>query len=133
MDIQQMKARCPDAVPIGLGVLPGFEFIINSRGVATIINNPLQNVHGVLWSISAADELSLDSYEGVDDAVYCKSDLDLQMTDGSVCSALCYIATNHEKGQPRKGYMEQIINAAEDQNFFREYIEGVLMRWKIGV
>jgi hypothetical protein len=65
MDEEQMAIRCPNAKLLGRACLREHSFLINSRGVASVI--PAQNrvVHGLLWTITDTDEKALDGYEGV--------------------------------------------------------------------
>ncbi len=57
-----MRRRCPAAKPLKPYALPDFRLVF--RGVADIIPAKGKQVHGVLWSITAACEKSLDRYEG---------------------------------------------------------------------
>ncbi|KAJ9143569.1 hypothetical protein NKR19_g6816 [Coniochaeta hoffmannii] len=73
----QMASRCPDARPLHLARLPGWRFIINTRGVANIVpedpgpapagscDQEEGGVYGILYEIGAEDEESLDLCEGV--------------------------------------------------------------------
>lgn len=38
MDRQQMRGRCPGAVLLGTARLPGYRFIINRAGVASVVS-----------------------------------------------------------------------------------------------
>lgn len=61
----QMAYRCPDAVFQGSATLHDYRYIINRRGVATVVPHPGSQVTGILWSLTQADEYSMDRYEGV--------------------------------------------------------------------
>lgn len=71
---EQMIERCPTAVWKGFFVLEGYAWIINARGVATIVHVPseprengLKNqtrTFGGLWELQASDEIRLDYAEG---------------------------------------------------------------------
>ncbi|KAK7914313.1 hypothetical protein PG985_012016 [Apiospora marii] len=97
----QMKARCPTAVPVGLGHLPGWTWLINKRGYANIVQNPADDqadpqsahdhhssvpkdssatpgVYGVLYTLQPADEAELDVCEGVPTA-YEKATLNVEV------------------------------------------------------
>ena len=60
MDLSQMKDRCRTALPEGHGTLKGFRFLINSRGVASIVVDEQATVRGVASSVTDADLESLD-------------------------------------------------------------------------
>lgn len=59
IDTTQMKNRCPDSNFVGVASLARFRFIINSRGVATVVPRNSIPVYGVLWDISERDEENL--------------------------------------------------------------------------
>jgi hypothetical protein len=58
MDLAQMSNRCERAATVSAAKLPSHRFIINSRGVATIVPDPSSTVQGLLWRITKADERS---------------------------------------------------------------------------
>ncbi len=68
INLDQMAQRCPNAEPLGVVVLNGYElqFRGNSRGagVATIAPKRGGKVYGLLWNITEKCEASLDIYEG---------------------------------------------------------------------
>ena len=72
MNQDQMKFRCLNSRPLGKVSLFGYRFIVNSRGVATIIPRNYSTVRGILWSINLKHEFTLDYYEGVKKKIYFK-------------------------------------------------------------
>lgn len=62
MNRDQMAVRCPGAVPIGAGTLPGYRLV--ERMYADIDPDPDTEVWGVLWSITPTHLHALDRYEG---------------------------------------------------------------------
>ena len=67
MSLQQMYHRCPDAEPIGKGILKGWRLMFKgsqSGNYATIEKEEGCSVPVVAWAISARDERFLDRYEG---------------------------------------------------------------------
>ncbi len=129
MDVRQMAFRCPDAVIIGSASLAAHAFLINTRGVATAIPATNQVVHGVLWEISPTDESSLDRYEGVVSGFYNKDIARVRVKEGSEKDALIYLASDVRPGQPRHGYMERILEAAEYCRLPKTYIAALRERW----
>jgi gamma-glutamylcyclotransferase (GGCT)/AIG2-like uncharacterized protein YtfP len=83
MDGGQMRRRCPDANCVGVGMIPGWKFRINTRGVATIVPDDESTVYGIVWSLSKADEQSLDRYEGVSLGLYSKAPTEARLKDGA--------------------------------------------------
>ena len=60
MNQDQMKFRCLYSRPLGKVSLFGYRFIVNSRGVATIIPRNYSIARGILWSINLKHEFTLD-------------------------------------------------------------------------
>ena len=129
MDVRQMAFRCPDAVILGSASLPAHAFLINTRGFATVIPAPNQVVHGVLWEISPADKARLDRYEGVASGFYRKDIVRVRVKDGTETDALIYLASDARPGQPRSGYMEGVLEAAEHCHLPETYIATLRERW----
>ena len=83
LSTEQMRHRCPYSLPIGLGHLEGWGWIINARGYANIVRlsdlpardtgrerpEPVVSaeggVYGLLYLVPPSDEEKLDGYEGV--------------------------------------------------------------------
>lgn len=120
-----MNKRCSGAVPVGVCKLPNHQFIINSRGVSTVVSvrGESNDVYGVLWRITKTHEDTLDEYEGVKYGTYRKEWLPLETDGKGPITALIYIATDDNPGPPRDGYMEKIVAAAELHGLPPEYIE----------
>ena len=123
MDQVQMASRCPKATLRSTAILPNYKFIINSRGVASVVPKTGRKVYGLLWELKEEDERALDKCEGVKFGTYAKEWLDVKISESESITALVYVASNNELGPPRKGYLEKIIVAAQLCNFPRDYIE----------
>ena len=123
MDEEQMRHRCPDGATVGTARLPGYLFIINSRGVATVVTDGSSAVHGILWRITTECEARLDRYEGVKWGTYTKEKLGVEAEDGQTIEALVYVARDSEPGKGSDGYMEGIAAAAVRQGLPAAYIE----------
>jgi len=130
MDIDQMKSRCPDSHLQGLYILEKFKFIINSRGVATVIPSENCNVEGVLWTISEDDENNLDRFEGVP-RFYTKSEVELvNISNKNKKLSLIYSATDIIPGIPRPNYLELILGACTYHQLSINHIQEI-SRWTI--
>src|SRR5690606_31326080 len=117
----QMARRCPDAVFQGMATLHNYRYIINQRGVATVIPQPGSQVTGVLWSLTPEDESSMDFYEGVP-VYYTRHFLGVVQGD-AVHLALVYLAVETRLGLPRPGYQVTIVEKAREQGFDESYIK----------
>jgi phage replication-related protein YjqB (UPF0714/DUF867 family)/gamma-glutamylcyclotransferase (GGCT)/AIG2-like uncharacterized protein YtfP len=126
LSVQQMSARCPDAVEPRRATLADHDWLINERGVATIEPLAGSEVHGVLWHVSDRDLATLDSAEGV--PVRYRRDRLTVHTDDGPSEAWVYIDHRVDPGPPRPGYLERIIDAAHHHDLPHRWIE-FLRRW----
>jgi cation transport regulator ChaC len=122
MDKGQMSQRCPEAVFVGIAKLSGYRFVINTRGVATIVPEVSSEVYGILWNITKVEEQALDSYEGVKWGTYKKMVVSVKMASGMSVQAMSYVASNSIPGSPRVNYMEKIIAAGEQHGLPEKYV-----------
>lgn len=118
MSASQMARRCPGAVADGLVTIPGWRFVINRRGVATLVRDAEKETIGLVWQLTPACELSLDRYEGVKSGIYRKADLEI--ASGPI---LAYLAADERFGAPRQGYLEGILTAAKSLGISSAYRE----------
>jgi len=121
VNAKNMAIRCPNATFVGTGVLGGFAFLCNTRGVASIEPSLGENVYGVAWEITQEDEAFLDLFEGVKGGWYTKEQLFVHTGDATK-ECLVYIATNNRQGKGVKDYLETIIEDAKAYAFPKEYI-----------
>jgi hypothetical protein len=112
MDPDQMADRCPAAVPVGVGLLDGWNIVINDRGVATIVRDFIGSiVEGVVWRVTGRCLESLDLYEGVAKGLYSREMLPIRHRSQAVRS-IVYLGSSSERGRPREGYLERILGGA---------------------
>ena len=108
---EEMAYRCPTAVVLGKAVLPGYRFEFKS--FATIVPDTDNQVEGVLWIITDADEAALDILEGYPE-FYDKRHVTVQQSIDYI--AMTYIMDPHEKGYaPSDGYYSMVSEGY--QNF----------------
>jgi hypothetical protein len=120
MDPRQMQQRCPGAIPVGIGNLPFYKTIINSRGVASIINSPDNFASGILWAVSDNHLKTLDKKEGVKLGIYSKEVKTIRIKNLEIHS-IVYIATNNEIGKPRDGYLGKLLFGVNHFNLGDNY------------
>ena len=101
----EMSYRCPHAVALGRAVLPGYRFEFKS--FATVVPSPKEQVEGVLWTITEADELALDILEGYPE-FYDKKTVSVEYNNQSYI-AMTYIMGPREQGYaPSDGYYSMV-------------------------
>lgn len=123
MDSTQMDERCKDHTFIAKAKLENYKFIINTRGVASIIPKDRSIVYGILWKISDSDECELNHHEGVEYGTYTKKFLNVESFYGKSFKALTYIASNNKLGSPELYYIEKIIDSIKKYDFPQSYIK----------
>ena len=121
MNRPQMNFRCKSSSAVAIAKLPNWKFLINSRGVATLVPKNGKAAYGVVWAISRDNEKSLDYYEGVREKVYSKSEVEILIEEKKI-STLIYIAEDQSPGVPRKGYLETVIEGAKSFNAHQEWL-----------
>lgn len=122
MSRRRMDARCAGHAALGAGVLDGYALVINGRGVATLAPAEGVSVEGVVWTISEADEASLDGFEGVAAGRYAKHEMEIRLADGRRVAALVYVDPDCLPGTGcRPGYADFLIEGAEDFRLSEHY------------
>lgn len=131
MWIAQMNSRCPGHVRIGYGILHGYRWIINSHGYATLVTDPDEAVHGIVYTLTATDEKNLDDYEEVSLGLYRKQDCMVKMKEREV-KCLVYIDPVTSEGVPDAAYIARINYGLRDADLPDNYVERVIRRFVPG-
>ena len=68
--LHQMSTRCPESTYLGIARLPGYQWLINERGYANVVqvsssSSSTSHVYGLVYGLSSTDEARLDKNEGV--------------------------------------------------------------------
>ncbi|MBX7447970.1 poly-gamma-glutamate hydrolase family protein [Mycolicibacterium sp. 3033] len=126
LSVRQMAQRCPDATDPQPATLADHDWLINERGVATVEPQPGGVVHGVVWRVSDHDLATLDSAEGV--PLRYRRDALMVHTARGRRTAWVYIDHRVEPGPPRPGYLERILEGAQQHGLPHRWID-FLQRW----
>lgn len=87
MQLKQMAARCPQSTLHARGLLYGYRWQINDRGVANVVSSqPTDVVEGIVFKITALDEKRLDRNEGVSKNLYQKQKLSIELRPLDIAS-----------------------------------------------
>lgn len=111
MDVAAMARRCPGSRPLCTARLMRHRFFIMASGYASVVRDPAQAVHGVLWDLALRDVRPLDAYEEVGRGLFTKI-MQRVVTPGGGRQALLYVGTSVVAGPPLPGYMETVLAAA---------------------
>ena len=137
LHFEQMAHRCPDATVYGSGVIKNHLLTFwgnwHRNGVATVLPNAGTDVPVGVWEISARDEKNLDIYEGWPH-LYRKEDIEVEMSDGSVVTAMVYIM-NETCGMreclPSDSYFHTIATGYKSFGFDLEFLKAARDRISI--
>jgi gamma-glutamylcyclotransferase (GGCT)/AIG2-like uncharacterized protein YtfP len=124
MDPAGMAQRCPKSRALGLARLPRHRFIVTRDGYASVIRDPREEVHGVLWDCALGDIRTLDKFEELASGLYVKISQPVILASGAK-RALVYIGRSGEVGKPKPGYMETVIDSAKHWALPDSYVAGL--------
>ncbi len=125
---EEMAVRAPGATAGRSAVLAGWRFIINQRGVATIIEEDGAEVWGGLWQVEPEDIAALDEFEGVDHGRYARRSVTVTTEGHEPSEALTYVDPNSTPGFPRPGYLRKVVFGAKQFELPALYITSQLER-----
>ena len=120
LNVEQMKYRRPGAVMVCRTFLEDYRITFRrgcSTGVANIEPRKGSRVPVGIWSITHADEKSLDRYEGFP-RLYRKQSFRVKLPDLRTVSAMAYIMTpGRSWGPPTPFYLHTIKQGYQDFHF----------------
>lgn len=120
MDAAAMAGRCPGSKAIGPARLVRHRFLVTSDGYASVVRDPRRIVWGVLWDLALADVRGLDRYESLSTGLYTKT-IQPVLTAQGPRRAMLYIGRSARPGAPKAGYMEGILDVAEQADLPADY------------
>lgn len=124
MDVAAMATRCPRSKALGLARLPRHRFIVTTDGYASVVRDPLESVHGVLWDCALGDIRTLDKFEELSSGLYVKISQPV-IVEGGAKRALIYVGRSGEIGKPKPGYLESVIASARSWALPEAYLAGM--------
>ncbi len=127
MNFLQMRERCPGSSFIGKATLDSFKFVYDGTSkkggaVANIVKEGDEFVLGGLYKINDSHLKSLDDYEGYPTS-YDKKEFLVQTEDNKTFSAIMYLRTGKQVGEPRSQYRQIVLQGAKDCGLSEEYIQ----------
>ena len=98
LNVQQMRYRCPGARVVGISVIKGYELLYKGSKTGSYLTIEKKKGGAVpvaVWEVTAADEHSLDIYEGYPNFYY-KTEMELQLK-GSRKRIKAFVYIMHEE------------------------------------
>ncbi len=133
LDPARMLLRAPNSPTAGSGWLVGWRLTFGGEdlgwdgALATVVEDPGEQVFVMLYDLTDADEHRLDSWEGNELHLYRKIRLVVQTLDGPVPTWL-YVLDAYEGGLPSARYLGLIADAAAAAGAPDEYVAGLRHR-----
>jgi len=125
LNLEQMKHRCPYAIPLGVSDLSGYRLLFrgcNDSAVATVEPYSAGTVPVLIWEITPRDEESLDRYEGWP-YLYRKETVTVTL-GGKPIEAMVYIMNEGRPlGLPSEYYLDVILEGYESAGFDNSVVD----------
>ena len=133
MDPQRMMERCPHSPLRTTGWLLGWRLTFGGEdlgwdgALATIVEDPLEQVFVAVYYITEEDEAALDSWESADTGLYRKTRVRVTTLLGEQL-AWTYVLDAYEGGLPSASYVGILAEAAEAADAPADYVEALRAR-----
>jgi gamma-glutamylcyclotransferase (GGCT)/AIG2-like uncharacterized protein YtfP len=131
MDADQMRERCPDSELVGVAILKNYKlgFTIYSPtracGCADIVPSDSDSVYGLLYKLSDADLIALDTFEG-HPVHYRRIAVVVETADGPVTAESYEVVDKKSDFATSERYLDLLVGAATRHGFPDEYQEMLL-------
>lgn len=133
MDPQRMMERCPHSPLRTTGWLLGWRLTFGGEdlgwdgALATIVEDPLEQVFVAVYDITEEDEAALDSWESADTGLYRKTRVRVTTLLGEQL-AWTYVLDAYEGGLPSASYLGVLADAAEAADAPADYVAALRAR-----
>ena len=131
LNILQMRYRCPSARVIGTAEIADYRLLFkgSKTGAYLTIEKQKGSIVPVgIWEVSAADERSLDRYEGFPNFYY-KTEMSLDIKGirtGKIRRRKCFVYIMHEERElalPSRSYVRTCIEGYFNFDFNTKYLK----------
>ncbi|MFC6154416.1 gamma-glutamylcyclotransferase [Nocardioides yefusunii] len=133
LDPARMGSRCPHSPLRGTGWLTGWRLTFGGEehgwdgSLATLVEDPIDQVFVALYDVTEEDELALDGWESADTGLYRKAKVRVATMNGEVL-AWTYVLDAYEGGLPSASYLGVIADAAEAADAPKDYVAALRNR-----
>lgn len=133
LDPARMGERCPHSPLQGTGWLSGWRLTFGGEehgwdgSLATIVQDPFDQVFVAVYDVTADDMRALDSWESADTGLYRKTKVRVATMSGEVV-AWAYVLDAYEGGLPSASYLGVLADAAEAGDAPHDYVQALRMR-----
>ena len=133
LDPSRMGERCPHSPLRSTGWLVGWRLTFGGEhlgwegALATIVQDPREQVFVAVYDITAPDAGLLDGWESADSGLYRKTKVRVNTMAGDLV-AWAYVLDAYEGGLPSAGYLGVLADAAEAADAPDEYVAALRAR-----
>lgn len=127
MDPRLMGERCPSSPLRGTGWLLGWRLSFGGEefgwdgALATVVEDPLEQVFVALYDITTKDRSRLDDLESASTGLYIKTRVRIATLEGEQL-AWTYVLAAYEGGVPSASYLGLLADAAEAADAPADYV-----------
>ena len=133
LDPRRMGERCPHSPLQGTGWLLGWRLTFGGEehgwdgALATIVQDPLEQVFVALYDVTREDVAVLDGWESADTGLYRKTRVRVDTMTGEQV-AWAYVLDAYEGGLPSASYLGVLADAAEAADAPVDYVVALRAR-----
>jgi gamma-glutamylcyclotransferase (GGCT)/AIG2-like uncharacterized protein YtfP len=133
LDPARMSSRCPHSPLQTNGWLTGWRLTFGGEeqgwdgALATIVEDPLDQVFVAVYDVADEDVSGLDGWEAADSGLYRKTKVRVSAMGGEVL-AWTYVLDAYEGGLPSASYLGVIADAAEAADAPADYVAALRRR-----
>ena len=133
LDPARMGERCPHSPLQTTGWLIGWRLTFGGEehgwdgALATIVEDPLEQVFVAVYDVTGDDETVLDSLESADTGLYRKTRVRVATMNGEQV-AWTYVLDAYEGGLPSASYLGVLADAAEAADAPADYVAALRAR-----
>ena len=133
LDAEQMRQRCPHSPSRGPGWLVGWRLTFGGEdlgwegALATVVEDPDEQVFVMVYDVPSQDEAELDRWESADSGLYRKIRVRVHTLRGDHLCWL-YVLDGYEGGLPSARYLGLMADAAEKAGAPNDYVRDLRAR-----
>lgn len=133
LDPARMGERCPHSPLRGTGWLTGWRLTFGGEdhgwdgALATIVQDPFEQVFVGVYDVTADDAAALDAYESADTGLFRRVKVRVSMMDEEVV-AWAYMLDAFEGGLPSASSLGMLADAAEAADAPADYVTALRTR-----
>ncbi len=133
LDPARMSERCPHSPLATTGWLTGWRLTFGGEehgwdgALATVVEDPLEQVFVAVYDVTPEDEANLDTWEAADTGLFFKTRVRVSTMTGELL-VWAYVLGAYEGGLPSASYLGVLADAAEAADAPADYVAALRRR-----